>query len=132
MRDMIVGKTNNALGTTRAVCKQDRVLLVLDCLQTISECFHVKMFHKKFEFCAVLEVLCSIRNPFIPKHKLLSPNTKTISFKYRSGYFFVSNLNAVIKLKLTISQIKWYNILYSLCFVQENLILCCFLLGRRQ
>lgn len=50
MRDMILGKTNNALRTTRAVCKQDRALLVLDCLQTISKYFHVKIFHKKFEF----------------------------------------------------------------------------------
>lgn len=127
---MILGKTNNALTTTRAVCKQDRVLLVLDCLQTISKCFHVKMYHKKFEFCAVLIVLCSIRNSFISKHKLHSPNTKTVSFKYRLGYFFVSLLDVVIKLKLNISQIKLnVLLLYSLCFVQENLILSCFLLG---
>lgn len=68
MRDMILGKTNNALRTTRAVCKQDRALLVLDCLQTVSTCFQVKMFHKKFEFFAVLVVLRSIRNSFISKH----------------------------------------------------------------
>lgn len=96
---MILGKINNALRTTRAVCKQGRVLLVLDCLQTISKCFHEKMFHKKFEFYAALIVLCSIRNSFISKHKFQNPNTNTISFKYRLGYFFVSQSDVLIKLK---------------------------------
>lgn len=99
MRDMISGKTNNALRPTRAVCKQDRVLLALDCLQTISKCFHVKIFHKKFEFCAVLVVLYSIQNSFIYEHKLQNPYTKTISYKYRLGYFFRYPIGCFNKVK---------------------------------